>query len=55
MSADALVLRDTPREATDSEFPHIEAGAQDANEAVRDNFCLVETVGVSHIYTRGTC
>jgi hypothetical protein len=55
LSADALVLRDTSRAATDSEFPHIGAGVQDVNEAVRDHFCLIETIGVSHIYTRGSC
>ncbi|KRB43853.1 hypothetical protein [Terrabacter sp. Root181] len=55
LSADALVLRDTPREATDSEYPNVTPGVQDANEIVKANFCLVDTVGVSQIYVRGTC
>lgn len=55
MSSDALVLRDTPKEATDSEFPHIGPGSQDANEVVRNYFCLVDTVGISQIYVRGRC
>ena len=46
LAADALILTAVPEAAINSSFPRIGRGSDIANEAVRANFCVAETMGL---------
>src|SRR5690606_24997845 len=52
LSADALVLNWTSPEALDRVFPYIRPGDTGVNDAVRDSFRVIETLGTARIYSR---